>query len=104
MIARIWQKGRPSAFKKPMGSPLKPGAFQGLMLRRMFKILLAVTPYSKGKGGLEAPGGLFSKSGLGVTVGKNLTARIRAFAAYVVSNGRPSPRRREGILGASGGA
>src|SRR6185312_10134596 len=104
MIARIWQKGRPSAFRKPIGSPSKLGAFQGLMLRRMFEILLAVTLYSKGKEGLEVLGGLFSKSGLGVTIGKNLTARIRAFAAYVPSNGRPSLKRREGILRAFGGA
>src|SRR6185437_12490234 len=103
MIAKIWQKGRPSAFRKPMGSPSKPGAFQGLVLRRMFEILLAVTPYSKGKGGLEVLGGLFNKSGLGVTVGKNLAARIRAFAAYVPFNGRPSLGRKEGILGAFGG-
>jgi len=70
----------------------------------MLEILLAVTPYSKGKGGFEVLGGLFTKLGSGVTVGKNLVAKIRAFAAYVVSNGRPSPGRREGILGASGGA
>ena len=69
----------------------------------MLEILFAVTPYSKGKGGFEVFGGL-NRLGLGVTVGKNLAVRIRAFAAYVVSSGRPSPGRREGILGASGGA
>jgi len=75
MAASASYRGRPNAFRKPMGSPSGPGAFQELLFCRVVKTSYKVISRLKGSMVLDG-GGSFRTLGLGVTIGKNLVTRI----------------------------
>ena len=95
--------GRPHVLRNPAGSPSGPGAFQGATLAMAFSTLACVISISSG---VRVGAGTCCRSSgraPGLTVGKNLAARIVALSARRSVAGAPSSGCRAGIPGGGGG-